>query len=214
MDARLYKINTILLEKLEDTDYLIPDSEVASSQSFEAFTDSFPDLDSMERVFYPRPHTLASRRNPNGTMIGFGMAEEGSKYVTTPTITRIITKLVKAKASTLLLIINAPLFHIASARLTSIQGEFRVIVFRQDQLMFNPTVHVRVPQHILLTPSEATEWLMETKLKRSQIPRIFDSDIQSLYLDAQPTDIIKVIRPSPTVGMFVHHLVVARRLGK
>lgn len=212
MEERLYKINNILLQKLEDTSYLIPDAEIDASESFELFQETFPDSDAMERVFYPIPNTLTSERNPNGTMIGFAIANEGSRYVTTPVIDRIITKLVKAKASTLLLIINAPLFHIASKRLTSIQGEYRVVIFRQDQLMFNPTAHVRVPKHVLLTSEEAITWLNETRLKRSQLPRIYDTDIQALYLDAQPKDIIKVIRPSPTVGEFVHHVLVVRTL--
>jgi DNA-directed RNA polymerase subunit H (RpoH/RPB5) len=211
---RYWKINQTLLRKLKDTQYIVPAEEDESNATLEAFEETFVDVEDMERMFFPQPDSMAFLRSPNGVFIAFGIVPEDKKYVVTAEVDRIIKKLIQTKASTLYLILNGPLFHIAASRLRDIEGIYRIVIFRQDQLLFNPTLHIRVPKHVLLTPRQATEWLTSSQVKRSQMPRIFREDIQALYLDAIIGDLIAVTNPSPTVGEFTRHLVVVRRLGK
>jgi DNA-directed RNA polymerase subunit H len=211
---RLWKINRTLVEKLETTGYLVPDEEREAVQSLENFQVRFPSTESMERVFQPQPNTAAMLKSPSGVLIFFSDAPEGKKQITVDEIRRLIDKMEELNTTTCYLIISSPLSTIAQKALASAQAPdlARVVVFQAGELTFNITKHRRVPKHHLLSPKEAKEWLTATKLRRSQIPRIFETDPQAKFLDAVSGELIKVVGPSPTVGTYARHLVVVRRL--
>ena len=60
--------------------------------------------------------------------------------------------------------------------------------------------HVLVPKHIVLDSNEAKEVLEKYRIKPYQLPYIRMSDPVARALDAQPGDIIKIIRESATAG--------------
>jgi DNA-directed RNA polymerase subunit H (RpoH/RPB5) len=206
-----WQINQVLLEKLSDTGFDVSPEEWQINETLDSFTAAYPDPEALERVFLPQPNSLAAQRNPNGVMLGFPEISESGKVLVGET-DRVIKKLFLSEASSLYFITPGLLYHLSAKRLQDIEELYHIVIIPQEQLMFNPTRHYRVPKHELLSPEEAVQWLVTTKLKRSQMPRILSNDTQVIYLDARPNDIIRVIRPSPTIGTFVHHTVVVRSM--
>ena len=60
--------------------------------------------------------------------------------------------------------------------------------------------HLMVPIHILLNQEEVEKLLKKYRIKPYQLPKIKDSDPGVMVIQAQPGDIIKILRKSPTAG--------------
>lgn len=213
---RLWRLNRTLLAKLQDTGYEIPAEETIAMSSLSSFTLAFPNREKLERIFYPRKGSLASERTPSGILLFFAELEEGKRQIGVDDIRRLHDKMEVLKVKLTLFLSNGPLSPKAKQELKKTQAPdlARVVVFEDKEIMFNVSRHKRVPPHRLLTPLEAKKWLDDTKLRRSQIPRIFTDDPQAKYFDALPGDLICVAGYSPTVGRFNRHVVVVMRLGK
>lgn len=212
---RLWKINRTLLQKLEDTYYQVSAVDKKAVASIEDFEAAFPTRDRMERVFLPKVGTTAELKTPLGVLLFFAELEEDKKYIRVEDVRRLIAKMETMSVVNAFFITNAALSSKANDVLRNSQapGKAQVVVFRDEEMLFNVTRHRRVPKHTLLSPAEANQWLHTVKLKRSQIPRIFEDEPQIKYLGGSSGDLIKVTGPSPTVGSFTRHLVVVRRLG-
>ena len=211
---RLWRINRTIIEKLQDTGYDVSLTEVSQVSSLQAFETAFPqalnDASTMERIFYPRKGTIAELRAPNGVFIAFTVTE--GKNIVTEDVRRVIQELDNNNVTTCFYIVNRPVYSKAMEVIRSVEAVQRIVIFRHEQLGFNVTKHRRVPRHQLLDPASASKWLATTQVKRSQIPRLFEDDPVAKYYDAQPTELMHVTNPSPTVGIFTRTLVVARRL--
>ena len=63
---------------------------------------------------------------------------------------------------------------------------------------FEITKHILVPDHIKLSEDEKLKVLEKLNVKREQLPKIKSKDPAIQTLEANPGDIIKVKRKSPT----------------
>ena len=213
---RLWRINLTLLQKLQDTGYLVSKEEVEASRSLASFEAAFPTREKMERIFYPLPSTLTAERTPDGVLLFFAELEEGKRQIGVDDIRRLHDKMETLKVKLAIFSSNGPLSPKAKQELKKTQAPdlARVVVFEDKEIMFNVSRHKRVPRHRLVGGIEAKKWLDITKLKRSQIPRIFTDDPQAKYFDALAGDLICVTGFSPTVGKMSRHVVVVPRLVK
>jgi DNA-directed RNA polymerase I, II, and III subunit RPABC1 len=213
---RWWRINRTLVQKLQDTGYEVrpeDEAQVASIQAFEeAYPDALIDSTTMERKFLPLAGTMAESRAPNGVFLAFGVSE--GKNILLGHVDRLEKALQTNRVTTAFFVVNRPIHAKAASYLRTLADTYRIVVFRQEQLVFNVSRHRRVPKHRLFTPYEASRWLSSTLLKRSQLPRIFEDDAMAKYYDALPTDLVAVTNPSPTVDSFTRVLVVARRLAR
>lgn len=75
-----------------------------------------------------------------------------------------------------------------------------VEVFTDDELLENIIDNILVPEHIVLSETEAQEYRNEYKIKNSDIPRIFTTDPIAKYYNIKPGQLVKIIRPSLTSG--------------
>jgi DNA-directed RNA polymerase subunit H len=64
----------------------------------------------------------------------------------------------------------------------------------------NVFANLLVPKHTLLSPEEVEKVLNKYRIKRYQLPKIKASDPAALTIQAQPGDVIKILRKSPTAG--------------
>jgi DNA-directed RNA polymerase subunit H len=77
--------------------------------------------------------------------------------------------------------------------------------------------HEMVPEHYLLDEKEAEEVLKRLKIGREQLPKIRRDDPCIKFLEKsleEPIEegrIVKIIRKSPTAGVFVAYRVVVER---
>jgi len=68
---------------------------------------------------------------------------------------------------------------------------------------FNIFDHDFVSKHGILTPEERKKILAEDKVQPYQLPRIKASDPAIIAIGANPGDVVRVIRKSPTAGKYV-----------
>lgn len=66
---------------------------------------------------------------------------------------------------------------------------------------FDVTKHELVPEHKILSEKEAKELLERYHIKPEQLPKILARDPCARIIGAEPGQIIKIIRPSPTAGV-------------
>jgi DNA-directed RNA polymerase subunit H (RpoH/RPB5) len=78
--------------------------------------------------------------------------------------------------------------------------------FYTKQLMYNPTKHEYVPEHIKLTEEESTE-IMRINLIRSKLymPVILHSDPIAKWLGLKQGDIVKIIRYNENSGISFYY---------
>lgn len=70
----------------------------------------------------------------------------------------------------------------------------RFTIFRDKELLINPTKHILVPKHRLMNAVEKSELFNSYRVKPNQLPRIFSSDPIAKYYGAWEGDIFKIIQ--------------------
>jgi len=73
---------------------------------------------------------------------------------------------------------------------------------------FNVLEHQLVPEHIILTEEEVQEVLTRYKITRGQLPKIKTSDVVVKQIEANPGDVLKIIRKSLTAGQAISYRLV------
>ena len=69
--------------------------------------------------------------------------------------------------------------------------------------IFDIFEHKLVPKHEILTEEEKEQLLAQYKVHPYQLPQIKSSDPAVKAIDAQPGDVLRVIRKSPTAGIHI-----------
>jgi len=101
---------------------------------------------------------------------------------------------------------------------------FTVQFFLDDELMYNPTRHVFVPQHIGLSPEEQAEFYRTTQVQPNQLPILKFTGLKSLtptgtlevrdpivaYYGWLPGQVVKIIRTNSVVDSLVEEYVTFR----
>jgi DNA-directed RNA polymerase subunit H (RpoH/RPB5) len=70
--------------------------------------------------------------------------------------------------------------------------------------------HKLVPYHLVLTEKEKNDFLEKFKITPDQLPKILNTDPVALYIDAQPGQIVKIIRKSHTAKEAVAYRLVVQ----
>jgi DNA-directed RNA polymerase subunit H (RpoH/RPB5) len=78
--------------------------------------------------------------------------------------------------------------------------------FQIKQLMFNPTEHMFVPEHIKLSAEEANEIMQKYMIKsKLQMPVILHNDIIAKWLGLKQGDIVKILRYNENSGLSYYY---------
>ena len=70
--------------------------------------------------------------------------------------------------------------------------------------------HKLVPYHLVLTEKEKNDFLEKLKITPDQLPKILNTDPVAKYIDAQPGQIVKIIRKSHTAKEAVAYRLVVQ----
>ena len=73
---------------------------------------------------------------------------------------------------------------------------------------FNVLEHQLVPEHIILNEEQVQEVLTRYKITRGQLPKIKTSDVVVKQIEANPGDVLKIIRKSLTAGQAISYRLV------
>ena len=87
--------------------------------------------------------------------------------------------------------------------------KLHVSFFQAHSIVNNPLKHVLVPKHELLPREKHDEFLKSIRAKsKSNLPFIrFHEDMIARIMALSPGDIVKITRPSPSVGVYVSYRV-------
>jgi DNA-directed RNA polymerase subunit H len=72
-----------------------------------------------------------------------------------------------------------------------------------EEVRFNVLNHVNVPHHAVLPDSDAKALLEKYGIVREQLPKIRQNDPAARVINAQPGQVVKITRRSPTAGIAV-----------
>ena len=72
-----------------------------------------------------------------------------------------------------------------------------------EEVRFNVLNHVNVPLHEVLPDAEAAAVLKQYGIVKEQLPKIRNVDPAARVVGAQPGQIIRVTRRSPTAGVAI-----------
>lgn len=103
------------------------------------------------------------------------------------------TTLTEKPITDAILITEIPLSSSANSEITKFT-QIRTQVFYDDDLKYNPTKHVLVPKHILLTQAEQNAFLQRNNLTLIQLPAIQNKDVIVRYYNWPDGRIVKIIR--------------------
>jgi DNA-directed RNA polymerase I, II, and III subunit RPABC1 len=87
-------------------------------------------------------------------------------------------------------------------------------IFSEDELMINLVEHDLVPQHEILSQSDAVKVLNKYNCIKRNLPRILSTDPVAKYYNMKPGDICRIIRPSKTSGFVPFYRLVIKSSNK
>jgi DNA-directed RNA polymerase subunit H len=77
-----------------------------------------------------------------------------------------------------------------------------------EKKQLNILQHKLVPLHVILTEKEKNEFLEKYNITPDQLPKIINTDPVAISIDAQPGQIVKIIRKSHTAKEAVAYRLV------
>lgn len=98
--------------------------------------------------------------------------------------------------------------NLTSTHLKSLHEELphtRIQCFTLKELQVNISKHILVPKHELITDTQAIQDILASYhvKTRAQLPLILKTDPMAKYLNAQPGNLVRVTRVSPSAGEYV-----------
>jgi DNA-directed RNA polymerase subunit H len=84
--------------------------------------------------------------------------------------------------------------------------------FEDNELFFDPTDHVLVPTHRLLSQQEAEEFMKTEKIKKKQLPQMSALDPIAKRLGSRPDDIIEISRKILIPGTLIKEEIFYREV--
>jgi len=99
------------------------------------------------------------------------------------------------------------IFH--AAALNAYQNKLHISFFQAQSLVNNPQDHILVPKHEIVPKDDIPDLKKKLNIQSiSNLPFIrYHQDIQTRILGAVPGDVIKITRPSPSVGIEIGYRV-------
>ena len=82
----------------------------------------------------------------------------------------------------------------------------QVQFFTLAELQFNISRHCLASKHTIVAEADVAEVMASYLVKsKSQFPNILKTDPMARYINAQPGDLVKIVRPSPSAGEYVSY---------
>jgi DNA-directed RNA polymerase subunit H (RpoH/RPB5) len=192
----LYKVRQTVLEMIEDRGYAIPPHltlitfEQFSIQYDQKTINFMVEDPSKAKKYYVYFHTDKSfGKNDLSTIVDKIVKDSEDETLG-------IIMLLKDKESTSILKEKAkPKYK-------------NVELFEQRLMRFNPSKHVFVPKHVILTPEEEAEVVDRLQTPKSKFPKISATDVQARYLAMERGQMCKIVRIDPEVGLSINYRVV------
>ena len=190
----IFSVKRTQIEMVRDRGYLVPPEELAIldltvEQFFERYLDS--NFDANISVLNNRIYTKAAGNDRLGVF--FFTHPSDKTEVPVFMIRKVKTTKDQFSLTELVVIVDAKISNIGRTELANI-GTASLQIFRENELTYNPTKHVTVPVHRLLTAEEAAAVLKQLKVDSNRLLVISDKDPIVKYYGWNPGNIVKIER--------------------
>ena len=192
----LYKVRQTVLEMVEDRGYTVPPH--LTSITFEQFSIQY-DQKTINFV-------IEDATKPRKYYVHFHIEKSFGKNDLSGVVDKIVKEMEDEAVGIILLL--------KDKESTSILKEMakpkykNVELFEQRLMRFNPSKHVFVPKHIILTPEEEAEVVERLQTPKGKFPKISMNDVQARYLAMQKGQMCKIVRIDPEVGLSINYRIV------
>ena len=205
---KLFDIKKTQLQMMIDRGFVVsPDEQRILNMSINEFADYATNLtvqakrslrSALTRV-YDGP--LNQNGIPSKRAIVYYAAKDQQKKQVSADIVRDFINLINYyKCTDAILIVDAPLSSTANNSLQELRL-VRTQVFFDDQLTYNPTLHVDTPRHVLLSPEETRTKLQEMKVELSKLPLISEKDPVVRYYGWQAGGLVCIYRDDRSISI-------------
>jgi DNA-directed RNA polymerase I, II, and III subunit RPABC1 len=191
---RLFAIKKNQLKMVEARGYSIEREKHLLQTSFTDFLNSYvPYAEQNNKTL--REVLMNVYPNDQGTnlMVYYVDPSEKTTQVGTENVANAIKTFDQYKVRNGILIIPTRLSPPARKWLKTLVS-YNIQVFKEDEMTYNPTEHVLVPKHTVLSLEEATRFLSENKLDFDKLPVMRSNDIIARYYGMRSGDIVKIER--------------------
>ncbi|GAU26808.1 hypothetical protein TSUD_289130 [Trifolium subterraneum] len=194
--TRLYRVYRTVLEMLRDRNYLVLESEV--NMSIQEFKAQFGE--NMRRV--DLTIMKANKDDPSDKIYVFFIDD---KKVGVQVVTNYRNRMLTDNVYRGILVLQKQVSSKARAVLAPVSSNVRL---EEDELLVNITQHELVPKHQVLTDAEKKKLLETYTCQQTQLPKMLITDPVSKYYGLNRGQVVRIIRPSETAGIYVTYRIV------
>lgn len=197
---RQHTVTRTLVKMLQRRGYTMPAEVEARTQA---------DVEAMYAASSAPCLNFTAHRSGTPLMVMFLNDEHASKLGLAP-IRDLVTDMASKHCAEALLVVHDGLTAPAASMVRELETKSSVTLttFLADTLLYDIWEHAAVPRHTLLTPAEKDDLLRSLKCTADQLPRIMRDDPMARYMGLRVGDVVRIDRPSVTVGMDVYYRVV------
>ena len=196
--SHLFRIRRTLLKMLKKRSYVVDAAQLAMTPR--GFVDQFGDQPKRNDL------TILAEHETDAEDQLFVFLPDDDK-VGVKTIKQYCEMMKEASVSHAILVVKQGVTPFAKTALQEMASTYLIEHFRDAELLVDVTEHRLVPAHALLSPEDRQALLDRYKLRAEQLPRIQRTDPVARYYGLKVGDVVKIVRPSETVGRYVTYRV-------
>lgn len=191
---KLFQVKKTQIEMLQDRGYDVSAELPILSTTFESFNRTYTDYatangltirEVLRQIYHKGNEKILVYyiESIDGKNIGIDLAKIFISYLTS------------VKVLNAILISDQPINSNVQTEFNSLPM-YKISVFLENELMYNPTKHFLVPRHELLTEAEARDFYRTNRFKPSQLPNMFVTDRIARHYGAKPGDTFRIYQKS------------------
>ena len=192
--SRLFRIRKTCLKMLQKRGYVVDEEQLdMTKETFIQTWGENPTRDAM---------TILAEKSDNETDQIFVFFPEDEKVGVKP-IKTYCDRMKEEGVHQAIIVVKQNITPFAKTALAEVGHTYKIMHFRDSELLVDITEPRLVPQHEPLTDEAKKTLLQRYKLKDTQLPRIQASDPIARYYGLKQGQVVKIVRPSETAGRYV-----------
>lgn len=197
---RQHTVIRTLVKMLQRRGYTVPPEVEARTQA---------DVEGMYATSATPPLDFTAHRSGTPLMVLFLNDVHTSKLGLAP-IRDLVAAMTAKNCVDALLVVHDGLTAPAASMVRELETKSGITLttFHADTLLYDIWEHAAVPKHTLLTNDERESLLATFKCTEDQLPRMMREDPMARYMGLRVGDVVRIERPSVTVGMDIYYRIV------
>jgi len=194
---KLLDIKRVQVQMVRDRGYLIEKDDFFLTANINEFMDYIVQKQKQFTKSVSTKSLLSSfykNENNESILVYYASRERQDQKQISVTVTQNFLKIVnKSNLKEAILIIDAPLSTDSKSNLKA-QSTLKIQIFNENDLTFNPTLHVDTPRHELINDNELENLLKDMKVDISKLLIIKSTDPVVRYYGWSPGHVVRIHR--------------------